>query len=496
MLKIFKMNCKEISYEMNNISYKGVCFLLGLTLSFSLFAQQEGENTRSQEGGNTRPAAPHELGVHTNFGYSTLRYDLMFGRKMGGFNQVGGDFGLDYTYLFSKHFGVYSGVGMAVYRAKADLSGAEFVIPDLQGYEARYDLHTRLDGYKEKQRSWMAVIPLMLHYQTDIQKDPSHYSGIRGVEGAHKFYARAGLKVGIPTATRYSVRNATVSNWRYYPNEGVTLNNRPVEGLGTFAEWKTDGRLKLGTAWMTSIEAGVKWGLEENVWFYTGIYFDYGLNNINKSAHNDNFLNMPEDNPSAFTTRSVHTAQQKPGVAMTGSVAPIAAGVTLRLTFGFPRKKQTWKLQHQPPVEQPAPEIPATATPDATPDSIETPNSIEIPDDIKNIMAHLPGEVFAFDSYELTPEAQAAMDYVAGWLSRHANIHIKLEGHTDNTGSAAYNQKLSERRAKAMCDYLITKGIASERLSYQGYGFTKPKADNETEEGRQKNRRVEITIGE
>jgi outer membrane protein OmpA-like peptidoglycan-associated protein len=86
------------------------------------------------------------------------------------------------------------------------------------------------------------------------------------------------------------------------------------------------------------------------------------------------------------------------------------------------------------------------------------------------------------------------MDYVAQWLANHPNVHIELEGHSDSQGSAAYNQTLSERRAKAMRDYLIRKGVASERLSYKGYGFTKPIAGNDTAEGRRKNRRVEVKI--
>jgi hypothetical protein len=326
---------------MNKMSYKGIFSLFFWVFSLSLSAQEERASVR--------PQSPHEVGIHTNFGYSALRYDLMCGRKMGGFSQFGGDFGLDYTYLFSKHFGVYSGVSMAVYRAKADLSGAKFVSPDLQGYMAIYDLHTLLDSYREKHRSWMVVIPLMLHYQTDIQSNISHFSEVRGDEGAHKFYARGGLKVGIPTATRYSVRDATIHNWRYYPEADVTLSDRPVEGLGTFTDWRSDGRIKLKTSWIASIEAGVKWGLEENVWLYTGFYIDYGLNNVNKSSHSDDFLLMSEDNPSAFTTRSVHTAQQKPdelalATPMAGSVAPIAAGISLRLTFGFSRNTPIWRM--------------------------------------------------------------------------------------------------------------------------------------------------------
>jgi len=72
--------------------------------------------------------------------------------------------------------------------------------------------------------------------------------------------------------------------------------------------------------------------------------------------------------------------------------------------------------------------------------------------------------------------------------------YIVVEGHTDNVGSADLNQKLSEQRAKAVMQYLIDRGIDEKRLQAVGYGLTKPVADNKTEEGRAKNRRVELVI--
>ncbi|MDR2553934.1 MAG: OmpA family protein [Fibromonadaceae bacterium] len=71
---------------------------------------------------------------------------------------------------------------------------------------------------------------------------------------------------------------------------------------------------------------------------------------------------------------------------------------------------------------------------------------------------------------------------------------VIVEGHTDNVGSADFNQKLSEQRAKAVMQYLIERGVVANRLQSVGYGLTKPVADNKTEEGRAKNRRVELVI--
>jgi OOP family OmpA-OmpF porin len=73
-------------------------------------------------------------------------------------------------------------------------------------------------------------------------------------------------------------------------------------------------------------------------------------------------------------------------------------------------------------------------------------------------------------------------------------MKVRIAGHTDNIGSEEYNQRLSEARAKAVYEYLISRGISADRLSYIGYGESRPIDTNETSEGRQNNRRVELEI--
>ena len=79
-------------------------------------------------------------------------------------------------------------------------------------------------------------------------------------------------------------------------------------------------------------------------------------------------------------------------------------------------------------------------------------------------------------------------------MQNNPEVAILISGHTDNAGSAASNQKLSERRVQSVGAYLRSKGIASKRILTKGFGSSKPVADNHTEEGKQLNRRVEITI--
>ena len=112
-----------------------------------------------------------------------------------------------------------------------------------------------------------------------------------------------------------------------------------------------------------------------------------------------------------------------------------------------------------------------------------------------NIILNMPSSVtFAFDSSDLTPAARSALNDVSNVLQQYPETRVNIAGHTDSTGAADYNQRLSERRASAVGNYLSQTGVAGTRLSMTGYGENQPIASNDTEQGRAQNRRVEITL--
>lgn len=102
----------------------------------------------------------------------------------------------------------------------------------------------------------------------------------------------------------------------------------------------------------------------------------------------------------------------------------------------------------------------------------------------------LDGVYFRTNSAKLDPNSEYILDKVLETLVDNPQIEVEIRGHTDNTGSFDYNMKLSEERAKSVRAYLVNKGVAPERLSAKGFGQTKPIADNNTSEGRAKNRRI------
>ena len=108
----------------------------------------------------------------------------------------------------------------------------------------------------------------------------------------------------------------------------------------------------------------------------------------------------------------------------------------------------------------------------------------------------LSGSVlFASAKSDLLPEAQLKLNDVANALIKEDPISkIVVEGHTDSQGTAANNQVLSQQRAQVVRDYLVTRGIASDRITAQGFGPSRSVADNTSTEGRANNRRVEIVV--
>jgi outer membrane protein OmpA-like peptidoglycan-associated protein len=153
---------------------------------------------------------------------------------------------------------------------------------------------------------------------------------------------------------------------------------------------------------------------------------------------------------------------------------------TVMLAKKTPPKK-TAVISQQPAVQQPAsPAIVTTApvTQVVKSDSLIVLNEV----------------LFAVNSYRLRPELYPKLDSIVLFLRSNPATKIEISGHTDSTGKESHNLNLSENRADAVAEYVVDKGIETSRVSFNGYGSSRPIAPNDTEEGRRKNRRVEILI--
>jgi len=115
-------------------------------------------------------------------------------------------------------------------------------------------------------------------------------------------------------------------------------------------------------------------------------------------------------------------------------------------------------------------------------------------DTARGLIANMSDVLFKSGSHELLVGARERLAKVSGIVLAYPSLHLSVEGHTDSIGSDDYNQQLSEKRAEAVRDYLIQQGISSDSVVASGFGKTAPVASNETPEGRQQNRRVELVL--
>jgi len=199
---------------------------------------------------------------------------------------------------------------------------------------------------------------------------------------------------------------------------------------------------------------------------------------------------------------SAHAAE---GVFYDPSNAASADGKTigheLYKTIGCPGRELLTT-----PCPVPAPAVPVAAAPEAEPVPAPAPAPAYVapapapapapayvaPEPAAPQKLVLEGVNFDFDKATLRQEDIGSLGDDVEALKAWGDVNIEVAGHTDSMGSDAYNMKLSQRRAEAVRNFLISRGVAADRLTAKGYGEAQPVADNATEEGRFKNRRVEL----
>jgi len=115
-------------------------------------------------------------------------------------------------------------------------------------------------------------------------------------------------------------------------------------------------------------------------------------------------------------------------------------------------------------------------------------------DSARGLVANMSDVLFRSGSFELLPGARERLAKVSGIVLAYPSLHVAVEGHTDSIGTDDYNQQLSEHRATSVRDYLVQQGISTSAIEARGFGKTEPIATNDTPEGRQQNRRVELVL--
>ena len=466
----------------------------------------------------------HELSVWGAGGLSTLRYSPTFGDRS---SKLGGAFGLGYTFYFSEQFGVLAGVELAFYNAKVTVNGLtdHFGVIDRTGNDGiprNVDFRTKFSNYEETQRMMNINIPIALQFQ-------------QPVIGKHKFFASLGFKLGFPVSGSYKVSdNSTLKTSGYYYVWNHELLAPRYLGYGTFRTGGSKEDFDFGFSFMGTVEAGMKWRLNQLFSLYTGVYFEYGFNDI-VDRHGDRFLVYNEASPANFTTNSLLTSQYTQNgqtKSFVNHVSPVAFGLKVRLGMDFLCRKGEKPVKETQPkqpeiiketpkvveVEQTTqfPETTGRIRPSAPPRmgedeefDLRTVRAIpdeEIVEDFERLVIEYGSSVkgaitIELDGYELnqsalSPAMERILDEKVEQIRRTygTNISIVTEGHTCDLGNKATNMKLGQKRADVVRNFLISRGFAPNKVEAVSKGQTSPIVPNDSDANRKKNRRVVFII--
>ncbi|MCL2289559.1 MAG: PorT family protein [Bacteroidetes bacterium] len=262
---------------------------------------------------------PSEFSIYGGGGFSFFSYQPpLRGASSGGFSA---DAGMGFIAFFNSQWGIHTGAGFGLYNVKAKVGNFKTITPklvDCEGYI--YDLHTTLNNYSEIQKSIFLTVPLMLQFQT---KQKHNRNWRKDKKSA--FYVMAGAKALFLIKNDYTSNIASFSNAAYYPDFDNWIATLTTLGLGAFDNVSSEGTLSFNVLAMVALEAGMKWRIRKNLFLYSGVYFDYGLNDPTKNGRI-----LPGD----YTTAEY--LKNPALLKFTNRINLMTAGIKLRLAFFKP----------------------------------------------------------------------------------------------------------------------------------------------------------------
>jgi len=439
----------------------------------------------------------HEFSVYGGGGLSSLNYKPSFGNRD---LRLGGHFGLGYHFFFTPKLGLGTGLELGFYNTRYNFDNLEIrywdrdvTVADIR--RADFEFRSTITDYEEKQHDMMLQIPLMLQFQTGKE---------------HKFFAAAGGKMGFSFNGKYNYRASSIKNVAYFPFEDGLYDTQEFFGLGNFVGRKSKGNSSFKTAFFLSAEAGVKWNVNNRRSLYTGLFVDYGLNNIMKKQ---NLESMPhfveykrpyvESNrvkSDGFVVNSIVNSKfaingNAPQV-ITDKMKPIAVGIKMRLTFGHCKKRT---IEEREPCKEAIEEALRKAAAAAEVDTASQqpqPGTYPgmMPDAMRRLI-ELPIDHYALNQTEPEEYQRYRLDLKIELLQAYPDVKFHIQGHTCDIGTTEANERVGLGRDVKAKAYMISKGIDPSRiLGNECQRDRMPVAPNINEPNRRLNRRVVIII--
>lgn len=394
--------------------------------------------------------------------------------------KAGGQLGVGYTYFINKHWGVLTGVDVGYYSSKNTLRNSTYATYLSDSQNDLFEYRVKTMGYSEKNTFYTASIPLLVQYRTT---------------GNTQFYVNAGARIHFPFSQKGKVHINEVTTSGYYPDMNVVFENMPQHGFSTYNNLSNETDAKLKTAVALNAETGVSFKLSEKLRLYTGVYVNYGLNDMLKKENGT--VDTPIVNYDANGNGNVQTNS----ILTTTHAADKAKllGYGLQVKLGINLKKN--KLQENVQVEEEI--IPVEVIEELTVEEVVTEQPIDKtpakPIEKKMTESEIeqvkqPVTLITLGSTQLTKANKEHLKEVAQILNEYSEQKVEVVGHTCDIGSEQTNLIVGEKRAQAVATYLETEGVNKERIEVKSDGETNPLYPNTSEANRKKNRRVSIEL--
>ncbi len=260
----------------------------------------------------------HEISLLGGGGLSSLQYSPTAGKTE---TNLGGQFGVGYNFFFSPNWSINTGLEMSLYTGKFTAATLDESYPISKPAGApknsSFYFQSAYQNYEETQTASYLNIPLMIQYQT---------------LGKHKFYASAGVKIGIPLSASYESTAESLTTRGYSDYTEQYYENMPPHGFDTYQGVSSSGDLDMNLAFLGAMETGMKWQLSNQISLYTGLYVDYGFNNIKSTDTNTNMVVYDEKNPTKKSYNSLFQSE------FVDKVSPMGVGIKLKLSLGAGKK--------------------------------------------------------------------------------------------------------------------------------------------------------------
>lgn len=405
--------------------------------------QQNTAKSQTPQRQSAKPAkqvtepSPHNIIAWGEVGYSALFSTLDQAKTKGG---VGGGIGLGYELDYNRWLFV---AGVEFTYLTSTTTMPDYTTQEMFTYTPAGSQMTYTHNYSQ----------IRYYDQVGVVQIPLRF----GYRFTDNWYGLLGLNFGIGVLgnSKYSASEYVYARDDHFAEDFHNIGHL----TGT-----TDYSAKENYSFGYTVGPAVEVGYQFNRYVRLGLFAEYGFN-----------------------------IGDKAGPAKINSDLLVGARVTAQ--FNLPKRvKKPEPVEEVPEIEEPIipvePEIPEPPVIEPEPAPIFFGDQ-EVVVDKAIILENL---LFVFDKADIIPESTEALDNLLTLMQEHPDMIINIIGHTDIRGSAAYNQRLSERRAKAVKDYLVQHGIEAYRMEYEGRGATEPIDTNDTDEGRQHNRRVEFII--